>query len=100
VQAPPPASGPGALSSVMPAHSASEDARERAYVAGIHVFSAGTRRHVRNKPPLHDGGRPPPKRDPVAHLPWTVGTRFATGPGPFVGRHFRAHSSVGRAADS
>jgi hypothetical protein len=29
-----------ALSSVMPAHSASEDARERAYVAGIHVFCA------------------------------------------------------------
>jgi len=24
----------------MPAHSASEDARERAYVAGIHVFPA------------------------------------------------------------
>jgi len=26
----------------MPAHSASEDARERAYVAGIHVFFASS----------------------------------------------------------
>src|SRR4029077_19173782 len=32
-----------ALSSVMPAHSASGDARKRAYVAGIHVFRAPER---------------------------------------------------------
>ena len=32
--------GPSHLSSVMPAHSASEDARKRAYGAGIHVFCA------------------------------------------------------------
>src|SRR5262249_32925487 len=42
------------------------------------------------------------KRGTSALLPWTVGTRFATGRSPcgVTAAALRAHSSVGRAADS
>jgi len=39
----------------MPAHSASEDARERAYVAGIHVFFASSE-DVDGDKPGHNAG--------------------------------------------
>jgi len=39
---------------VMPAHSASEDARERAYGAGIHVFSAANEDVDGRDKPGHD----------------------------------------------
>jgi hypothetical protein len=42
------------LSFVMPAHSASEDARERAYVAGIHVFCASNEDVDGRDKPGHD----------------------------------------------
>src|SRR6476619_6592869 len=42
------------LSSVMPAHSASEDARERAYGAGIHVFWASSEDVDGRDKPGHD----------------------------------------------
>jgi hypothetical protein len=38
----------------MPAHSASEDARERAYGAGIHVFSASSEDMDGRDKPGHD----------------------------------------------
>jgi hypothetical protein len=38
----------------MPAHSASEDARERAYVAGIHVFYASSEDVDGRDKPGHD----------------------------------------------
>jgi hypothetical protein len=46
----------GSLSSVMPAHIASEDARERAYGAGIHVFRASSEDVDGRAKPGHDGG--------------------------------------------
>ena len=42
------------LITVMPAHSASEDARKRAYVAGIHVFRAAQHQRRGWDKPGHD----------------------------------------------
>ena len=52
-------------SAVMPAHSASKDARGRAYVAGIHVFLATTKKGV-------DGRDKPGHDDAVSHCPARV----------------------------
>src|SRR5690242_18694350 len=59
--------------SVMPAHSASEDARERAYVAGIHVFCAASEDVDGRDKPGHDAisgltWRPRSARNMIEHL--------------------------------